>query len=162
MFSYSKEVIDHFRKPRNIGEIKNPSGIGRAGNLICGDVIWLYIKVDKGKITDIKFKTLGCTVAIAVSSIITALAKGKTLKAALQIKKDAILKVTGQLPISKIHCSVLADDALHEAIYNYLTKNNLPVPEDLQKKHERVSRDLERVEEHHRDYVELEKRVLNK
>jgi len=149
-----------------MGKIKNPDGIGRVGNLICGDVIWLYIKVRKDKktgkrkITDVKFQTFGCVVAISVSSLITTLAKGKTLEEAIKITKDDILKMAGKLPSIKVHCSILADDALHEAIYDYLFKNKLPIPKKLQEKHQKIQKDLKIIEKRYKEYIELEKNVL--
>lgn len=165
---FSKTIMEHFKKPRNIGQIKNADGIGKVGNFVCGDIIWLYVKIKKNKkdkeprIIDIKFQTLGCTVAIAVSSIVTTLAKGKTLSEALKINKDSILKMSGNVPKNKIHCSFLADDALKEAIYDYLLKNKLPISFELQKKHERIQKDLEITEEKHSEYVNLEKKILEK
>lgn len=165
---YSKEIMKHFRKPKNIGQIKNADGMGKVGNFICGDIIWLYIKVKgdkksgRKKISDIKFQTLGCTVAIAVSSMITTLAKGKTITEALKINKDDILKISGNVSKIKVHCSFLADDALHEAIYNYLSKNKMVIPMELQKRHERIKRDMETTEEKHKEYVNLGKEILEK
>src|SRR4030042_2767514 len=120
---YTKKVIEHFSNPHNYGKIKNPDGVGKVGNPRCGDVMHLYIKVGKNKkgeeiITDIKFETFGCVAAIATSSIITSLAKGKTLKEALKINKEKIIKSLGGLPPVKKHCSVLAASALEAAIKN--------------------------------------------
>lgn len=129
---YSEKVIEHFTKPRNVGEIKNADGVGQVGNRICGDVMKVYIKVskttsgkNKGKeiIKDIKFQTLGCAAAIATSSMITELAKGKTLNDAMKITRKDISKSLGSLPPIKEHCSNLAADALHEAINDYKKKN---------------------------------------
>lgn len=124
---YTKKVIEHFRSPKNYGKMKNPDGLGKVGNPICGDILWLYIKVAQNKkgeeiIKDIRFRTLGCPAAIATSSIITELAKGKTITQALKIKRDEIVKALGGLPKIKFHCSVLAVDALKKAIQNYLSK----------------------------------------
>lgn len=165
---YSKEVINHFKNPKNMGKMRNSDGIGKVGNLRCGDVTWLYIKVRKDgkgldrKITDIKFQTFGCTVAIAVSSMITTLAKGKSLRDALEISKNDVLKKAGPLPITKLHCSVLADDALHEAIYDYLIKNNIEVPQELKEKHKKTKKDIDIIEERYGEYINLEKRILEK
>lgn len=164
---FSKTIMEHFKKPRNIGEIKNADGVGRAGNFVCGDIIWLYIRVKKdkkgeSKISDIKFQTLGCTVAIAASSIMTTLAKGKTISEALKLNKDDILKISGNVAKTKIHCSFLADDALHEAIYDYLSKNKMPISDDLQKRHERIKKELKITEGEHKDYVAMEKVILKK
>lgn len=165
---YAKTIMKHFKNPKNMGRMRNPSGCGKVGNLICGDVIWLYIKVKKDKktgkrkIVDLKFQTFGCVVAIAVSSMITSLAKGKILEEALKVTKDDILKMTGKLPGIKVHCSILADDALHEAIYDYLSKNKLPIPKELQGKHEKIQKHLKIIEERYREYVDLEKKILKK
>lgn len=130
---YSEKVIAHFTKPKNVGEIKNADGVGQVGNRICGDVMKVYIKVskpnsgkNKGKeiIKEIKFQTLGCAAAIATSSMITELAKGKTLNEAMKITRDDISKSLGSLPPIKEHCSNLAADALHEAIKNYRKNKN--------------------------------------
>ncbi len=120
---YTKKVMDTFKNPHNYGQIKNADGIGIVGNPVCGDVMKLYIKVGKGQIIkDIKFETFGCVAAISTSSIITDLVKGKKINEALKITKDNIVKSLGGLPKIKYHCSVLAVDALHEAIKNYNAK----------------------------------------
>ena len=120
---YTPKVMEAFKNPHNYGKIKNASGIGKVGNIVCGDVIWLYIKVDKNeKIKDVKFETFGCVAAISTSSIITDLVKGKTIKQAMKVTKDNIVKSLGGLPKIKYHCSILAVDALHEAIKNYNAK----------------------------------------
>ena len=116
---YSDKVMDHFTNPRNVGEIENADGIGKVGNPQCGDVMWLYIKVDKDIITDIKFKTFGCGAAIATSSMITELAKGKTLEEAKKISRGDVAESLDGLPPAKLHCSNLAADALREAIKDY-------------------------------------------
>jgi len=121
---YTEKVLDHFHNPRNQGEIKNPDAVGQVGNPVCGDVMKLYLKIDKNDsgqevITDIKFETLGCGAAIATSSMLTEMAKGKTLDEALSIGKLDIAKELGGLPEPKLHCSILAHDALAEAIKNY-------------------------------------------
>lgn len=166
-FPYSKTILQHFRKPRNIGKIKNPDGTGEAGNILCGDIMKLYIKVKedkKGKkrISDIKVQTFGCIVAIANSSMITEMARGRSLEEAIKISRDDILKKLGKIPALKIHCSVLAVDALHEAIYDYFVKNNLPIQVKLQKEHERIQQTLKMIEERHKEFVELEKEVLKR
>ena len=126
---YSKKVLEHFKKPHNQGIIKNPDGIGLVGNPTCGDIMRLYIKVSKNKkgeeiIKNVKFETLGCGAAIATSSMVTDLAKGKTLDEAIKITKKNVSDELEWLPPTKVHCSNLAADALHEAIKDYL-KNNL-------------------------------------
>jgi len=130
-----------------MGKIKNPDGVGKAGNLICGDVMHIYIKVEKDRIKDIKFQTFGCVAALATSSVITDLAKGKTLNKALELKKDDVIKSLGGLPPIKIHCSFLAIDALSEAIYDYLKKNKRDIPEELKKRHDKIAKELEVIEE---------------
>jgi nitrogen fixation NifU-like protein len=119
---YSKKVKAHFIHPKNMGEIRNPDGVGKVGNPVCGDIMWIYIKVQKNKIKDIKFKTMGCVAAIATSSMITELAKGKTLEKAMKITRADVAKNLGGLPPIKMHCSNLAADALHKAIEDYKKK----------------------------------------
>ncbi len=157
---YSKEVMKHFVHPKNLGSIKNPDGEGKVGNLLCGDVMKLYIKVKNKKLTDIKFETFGCVVAIANSSMISVMAKGKTLEQAMKITKNDMLKRLGDVPKIKIHCSILAVDALHEAIYDYFVKNKIPIPKKLQEEHGRIANTLETIEERHKGFVELEEKVL--
>ena len=120
---YTKKVLNHFRNPRNMGEIKDADGIGTVGNPTCGDVMTIYIKVKDDKIVDIKFKTYGCTAAIASTSIATELVKGKTLDEAMKLTRDDVANELGGLPAIKMHCSNLAADALREAIKNYREKN---------------------------------------
>ncbi|MBW2986184.1 Fe-S cluster assembly scaffold protein NifU [Candidatus Woesearchaeota archaeon] len=116
---YSEKVIDHFKNPHNVGKIDDADGTGVVGNRACGDVMKLYIKIEDNKIVDIKFETMGCAAAIATSSIITDLAKGKTIEEALKITKDNIVEELEGLPPVKVHCSLLAIDALHAAIKDY-------------------------------------------
>lgn len=163
---YSKTIIEHFKKPRNVGKIKNPSGVGEAGNLLCGDLMKIYLKVGKNKegedfIEDIKFETLGCIVAIANTSLLTTLVKGKTIKEALKIKKEDLIKRLGQ-PLSpfKIHCSVLAVDALKEAIYDYYKKKGIKIPEELEKDHQRIVKVKTQIEQKYKKFSKLEKEVL--
>lgn len=125
---YSKKVLDHFTRPHNQGAIKNASGVGMVGNPVCGDLMKIYIKVKKDKsrgdiIDKISFETLGCASAIATSSMVTDLAKGQTLKDAMKITRDDVAEALEGLPPIKMHCSNLADEALHEAINDYLSKN---------------------------------------
>lgn len=119
MAFYSEKVMDHFSNPRNVGEIKNADAIGEIGNPVCGDMMTFYIKVSDGKISDIKFKTFGCGAAIAVSSMVSEMAMGKTLDEALTITNALVAKELGGLPPNKMHCSNLGADALHRAIENY-------------------------------------------
>lgn len=126
--TYNKNVLKHLRSPKNMGAIKNPDGAGIVGNRVCGDIMKMYLKITKNKkgeeiISDIKFQTLGCGAAIATSSVLTVLAKGKTVEEALKISKDDIIKALGGLPSVKIHCSILADEALKKAVENYKSKS---------------------------------------
>lgn len=120
---YSEQVMDHFTNPRNVGDMENPDGIGHVGNPVCGDIMELYIKVKDGIITDAKFKTFGCGAAIATSSMVTELVKGKTVDKALEISNKAVADALGGLPSIKMHCSVLAEEALRSAIDDYLNKS---------------------------------------
>ncbi len=130
---YSKKVIEHFTNPKNVGEIKNADGTGKVGNPVCGDIMWVYIKVGKRKtkkgeeeyIKDIKFQTMGCAAAIATSSMLTELAKGKTLKEAKKLSRKDIADALDGLPPIKMHCSNLAADALHKAIEDYEKKKKV-------------------------------------
>lgn len=124
MENYTDKVMEHFRNPHNVGEIENADGIGKVGNPICGDVMMLFIKVEAGIITDIKFKTFGCGAAIATSSMVTDLVKGKSLEEALKISNKAVAEALGGLPPIKMHCSVLAEQALKAAIEDYKKKNS--------------------------------------
>jgi len=119
---YTEKVMDHFSNPRNVGEIENASGVGEVGNAKCGDIMRIYLQVEDGIIKDVKFKTFGCGAAIATSSMVTELVKGKTLDEALKISNDAVAEALGGLPPAKMHCSNLAADALHEAIKDYINK----------------------------------------
>lgn len=120
---YSEKVMEHFRNPRNVGEMESPDGIGHVGNPVCGDIMELYIKVNDGIITDAKFKTFGCGAAIATSSMVTELVKGKSIEEALKISNRAVAEALGGLPPVKMHCSVLAEEALKSAIDDYMSKN---------------------------------------
>jgi nitrogen fixation NifU-like protein len=119
---YSEKVLDHFRNPRNVGEIEDADGVGTVGNPVCGDLMSIYIKVKDNRIEDIKFKTFGCGAAIATSSMTTELAKGKTLDEAMKITREDVANELGGLPPIKMHCSNLASDALHEAVKDYKSK----------------------------------------
>jgi nitrogen fixation NifU-like protein len=120
---YSEQVMEHFKNPRNVGEIENPDGIGHVGNAVCGDVMELYIKVEDGIIVDAKFKTFGCGAAIATSSMVTELVTGKRVEEALKISNRAVAEALGGLPAIKMHCSVLAEEALKSAIDDYLNRS---------------------------------------
>ena len=118
---YTEKVMDHFSNPRNVGEISDANGVGEVGNAKCGDIMRIYLKVDDHNvIEDVKFKTFGCGAAIATSSMVTEMVKGKTLDDALQISNKAVAEELGGLPPAKMHCSNLAADALHEAIKDYI------------------------------------------
>ncbi|MFA5228726.1 MAG: iron-sulfur cluster assembly scaffold protein [Candidatus Paceibacterota bacterium] len=136
--NYSKEVLKHFSKPHNYGKIDNYDGLGRVGNMACGDEMFVYIKIKENTIKDIKFETFGCVAAIATSSVLTDLAKKKTIEEALKITKQDVVDALGALPPIKIHCSVLAIDALNEAVYDYFVKNNLPISKELEDKHSQI------------------------
>jgi len=135
---YSEKVMEHFRNPRNVGEIENPDGVGRVGNPTCGDIMELYIKVEDGKIADAKFKTFGCGAAIATSSMVTELVKGKSLEDALSLSNRAVAEALGGLPPIKMHCSVLAEEALQSALADYYQRQGSELPEELKniKKHD--------------------------
>jgi len=122
MPNYTEKVMDHFRNPRNVGVIVDADGIGHIGNPTCGDIMELYIKVKDDKISDAKFKTFGCGAAIATSSIMTEMVKGKTIDEALKISNKAVAEALGGLPPVKMHCSVLAEDAFKSAVDDYLKK----------------------------------------
>lgn len=120
---YSEKVMEHFKNPRNVGDMEDANGIGHVGNAVCGDIMELYIKVVDGIITDAKFKTFGCGAAIATSSMVTEMVKGKSIDEALSISNSAVAEALGGLPSVKMHCSVLAEEALKSAIDDYINKN---------------------------------------
>ncbi len=116
---YSDKVMDHFQNPRNVGEIPDADGVGEVGNAVCGDIVRIYLKVNDNRIEDIKFKTFGCGAAIATSSMVTEMVKGKTLEEAMAVTNKAVAEALDGLPPVKMHCSNLAADALHKAIQDY-------------------------------------------
>ncbi|OGS45511.1 MAG: Fe-S cluster assembly scaffold protein NifU [Elusimicrobia bacterium RIFOXYD2_FULL_34_15] len=120
---YSSKVMEHFNNPRNVGEIPDADGVGNVGNPVCGDIMRLYIKVKDGIIVDAKFKTFGCGAAIATSSMVTEMVKGKSIDEALQISNRAVAEALGGLPSIKMHCSVLAEEALKAALTDYYKKH---------------------------------------
>ena len=122
MSFYSDKVMEHFQHPRNVGEIENPDGVGTVGNPVCGDMMTFYIRVQDDRLVDVKFKTFGCGAAIAVSSMVTEMAKGKTLDEVMAITNDKVAEELGGLPTNKMHCSNLGADALHRAIEDYRQK----------------------------------------
>ena len=130
--AYSEKVMDHFANPRNVGEIENADGIGEVGNSKCGDIMKMYIKVENNVITDVKFKTFGCGAAVATSSMATELVKGKTIYEALEVTNKAVMEALDGLPPVKVHCSLLAEEAIHAALWDYAEKNGIKI-EGLQK-----------------------------
>ncbi|NLO10231.1 MAG: Fe-S cluster assembly scaffold protein NifU [Clostridiales bacterium] len=130
---YTKKVMDHFSNPRNMGEIENPSGVGTVGNAKCGDIMRMYLDIDdKGIINDVKFKTFGCGAAVATSSIATELVKGKTVEDALKVTNKAVVEALDGLPPVKVHCSLLAEEAIHAALWDYAERKGIKI-EGLEK-----------------------------
>ena len=127
---YSEKVMDHFNNPRNMGQIDDSDAVGQVGNPVCGDIMKIFLEIEDNKIKDIKFKTFGCGAAIATSSMVTELAKGKELDQALEISNEKVAEALDGLPSEKLHCSNLAADALHEAIADYRNDNNEDKKED--------------------------------
>jgi len=159
---YTEKVIDHFREPHNRGKLENYSAIGKVGNIVCGDVMWLYIKVeqdeqDRDIITDISWETFGCTAAIATSSMVSDLAKGRTIEEAIAVTNQDVADELGGLPPVKMHCSALAADALNEAIYSYLEEQGKEIPEALQKRHAHVTKEMEQLEERYAAFLGKDK-----
>lgn len=125
---YSSKVMDHFSNPRNVGEIEDPSGVGTVGNAKCGDIMRMYLDIDENHVVrDAKFKTFGCGAAIATSSMATELVKGKTVDEALKVTNKAVMEALDGLPPIKVHCSLLAEEAIHAALWDYATKNNITI-----------------------------------
>ncbi len=122
---YSEKVLDHFSNPRNVGELADANGVGEVGNAVCGDIMKMYLKIDKGVIEDVKFKTFGCGAAIATSSMATELIKGKTLEEALQLSNKAVITALDGLPPVKVHCSVLAEQAVRAALSDYYRRQGV-------------------------------------
>ena len=131
MALYSDKVMDHFRHPRNVGRIEDADAVGEVGNAVCGDIMKIYLKIDDGIITDVKFETFGCGSAIASSSMATELIMGKPLSEALQLTNKAVTEALDGLPAHKLHCSVLAEEAIKAAIEDYYQKNNIPYDHSL-------------------------------
>jgi len=123
--NYSAKVMDHFANPRNVGEIENASAVGEVGNAVCGDIMRIYLKIEDNVITDVKFKTFGCGAAIATSSMATELIKGKSVDEALELTNKAVVEALDGLPPAKIHCSVLAEEAVKTAINDYYKRNGI-------------------------------------
>lgn len=125
---YSEKVMDHFSNPRNVGEIENASGVGTVGNAKCGDIMRIYLDINENEIiNDVKFKTFGCGAAVATSSMATELVKGKTVKEALTITNRAVMEALDGLPPVKVHCSLLAEEAIHAALWDYAEKNHITI-----------------------------------
>lgn len=131
---YSEKVMDHFTNPRNVGEIENASGVGTVGNAKCGDIMRIYLDIDENThiIKDCKFKTFGCGAAVATSSMATELVIGKSIEEAMQVTNKAVMEALDGLPPVKVHCSLLAEEAIHAALWDYATKNNITI-EGLEK-----------------------------
>ena len=145
---YTKEVYEHFQNPHHAGVLPNPTSVGEVGNIVCGDLMKIYLLIDKNAkkepyIKDISFETYGCAAAIATSSMTTDLAFQQTLTQALQITKDQVVKGLTDLPPQKVHCSILAVDALGEAIYNYYQAEKLAIPASLEKRHAAIKKEQE-------------------
>ena len=125
---YSEKVMDHFSNPRNVGEIEDPSGVGTVGNAKCGDIMRMYLDIDdNGIIQDAKFKTFGCGAAVATSSMATELVKGRTVTQALEVTNKAVMEALDGLPPAKVHCSLLAEEAIHAAMWDYAKKNDISI-----------------------------------
>ena len=138
---YSEKVMDHFTNPRNMGEIENPSGTGTVGNAKCGDIMRIYLDIDDNQvIQDCKFKTFGCGAAVATSSMATELVKGKTVQEALLVTNRAVMEAVDGLPPVKVHCSLLAEEAIHAALWDYAEKNGITI-EGLKKPKEDIHED---------------------
>ncbi|MDE7030660.1 MAG: Fe-S cluster assembly scaffold protein NifU [Lachnospiraceae bacterium] len=130
---YSEKVMDHFNNPRNVGELENPSGVGTVGNAKCGDIMRMYLDIDgNGIIQEARFKTFGCGAAVATSSMATELVKGKTIQQALAVTNRAVMEALDGLPPAKVHCSLLAEEAIHAALWDYAQKHGIVI-EGLEK-----------------------------
>ena len=131
---YSEKVVDHYTNPRNVGKIENASGVGEVGNPVCGDIMKMFLKIENGIITDVKFKTFGCGAAIATSSVSTEMIKGKTVEEALALTNQEVVQALDGLPPVKLHCSVLAEEAIHEAIADYYRKEGKLTEQEIKEK----------------------------
>ena len=139
---YSEKVMDHFTNPRNVGEIENADGVGMVGNAKCGDIMKMYLKIEGDVIVDCKFKTFGCGAAIATSSMATELVKGKSIYEALQVTNKAVMEALDGLPPVKVHCSLLAEEAIHAALWDYAEKHGIKI-EGLEKPKSDIHEDEE-------------------
>jgi nitrogen fixation NifU-like protein len=143
---YTEKVMDHFTNPRNVGEIENASGVGTVGNAKCGDIMRIYLDIDEvGIINDVKFKTFGCGAAVATSSMATELVKGKTIQEALMITNKAVMEALDGLPPVKVHCSLLAEEAIHAALWDYAEKKNIKI-EGLERPKSDIHEEEEKIE----------------
>ena len=140
---YSDKVMDHFEHPRNVGEIENPSGMGTVGNPKCGDIMRIYLDIDENQIIrDVKFKTFGCGAAVATSSMATELVKGRTVQEAMAVTNKAVMEALDGLPPVKVHCSLLAEEAIHAALWDYAQKNGITI-EGLEKPKDNIEEEEE-------------------
>lgn len=140
---YTEKVMDHFQHPRNMGELENPSGVGTVGNAKCGDIMRIYLDIDdNGIIRDCKFKTFGCGAAVATSSMATEMVKGKSVQEAMDVTNKAVCEALDGLPPVKVHCSLLAEEAIHAALWDYAQKNHMTI-EGLQKPKSDISEEEE-------------------
>ncbi|MDF2540278.1 MAG: iscU [Herbinix sp.] len=143
---YTEKVMDHFTNPRNVGEIENASGVGTVGNAKCGDIMRIYLDIDEaGIINDVKFKTFGCGAAVATSSMATELVKGKTVQEALTITNKAVMEALDGLPPVKVHCSLLAEEAIHAALWDYAEKKGIKI-EGLERPKSDIHEEEEKIE----------------
>ena len=143
---YSEKVMDHFENPRNVGEIENASGVGTVGNAKCGDIMRIFLEIDEEQIIqDVKFKTFGCGAAVATSSMATELVKGKSIKEAMKITNKAVMEALDGLPPVKVHCSLLAEEAIHAALWDYAEKNDIVI-EGLEKPKSDIHEEDEEIE----------------
>jgi nitrogen fixation NifU-like protein len=148
---YNETVLNHYNSPRNLGEIEDADGVGICMSDYCGDITKFWIRVSGGRITEARYRTQGCAAAIACGSVLTELVRGMNVDEALRLTKDDIVSALNGLPEQKIHCSVLADDSMKDAVRDYLTRNDLPVPGELVERHERIMPLIEEMRE--RGYV---------
>jgi len=156
---YTEKVIEHFRSPHNMGKLEDYSAIGKVGNIVCGDVMWLYIKIEQDDagndiVADISWETFGCTAAIATSSMVSDLAKGRTIAEAIRLTNRDVADELGGLPPVKMHCSALAADALNEAIYAYLSQEGKEIPDALLKRHERIAKEVATLEKRYEAFAD--------
>ena len=139
---YTEKVMDHFTNPRNVGEIEDANGVGEVGNAKCGDIMKMYLKIENGVIEDVKFKTFGCGAAVATSSMATELVKGKTVREAMAVTNKAVMEALDGLPPVKVHCSLLAEEAIHAALWDYAQKNGITI-EGLEKPKDNIEEEEE-------------------